>query len=59
MSIKHRRTSPYTPGNKGKAERFIQTALRESATQNTGQTPTKEMLICSLGSTTSTANDPW
>ena len=30
-SIKHRRTRPYTPRTNGKAERFIQTALREWA----------------------------
>ena len=31
MQIKHRRTRPYTPRTNGKAERFIQTALREWA----------------------------
>ncbi|HEX3891678.1 MAG TPA: IS481 family transposase [Terracidiphilus sp.] len=31
MAIKHRRTRPYTPRTNGKAERFIQTALREWA----------------------------
>jgi transposase InsO family protein len=31
MTIKHRRTKPYTPRTNGKAERFIQTALREWA----------------------------
>jgi transposase InsO family protein len=31
MNIKHRRTRPYTPRTNGKAERFIQTALREWA----------------------------
>jgi transposase InsO family protein len=31
MAIQHRRTRPYTPRTKGKAERFIQTALREWA----------------------------
>ena len=31
MQIKHYRTRPYTPGTNGKAERFIQTALREWA----------------------------
>ena len=29
--IRHRRTRPYTPRTNGKAERFIQTALREWA----------------------------
>ena len=31
MQIKHRRTRPYSPQTNGKAERFIQTALREWA----------------------------
>jgi transposase InsO family protein len=31
MDIKHSRTRPYTPRTNGKAERFIQTALREWA----------------------------
>ena len=31
MDIKHRRTRPYSPQTNGKAERFIQTALREWA----------------------------
>jgi transposase InsO family protein len=31
MHIKHHRTKPYTPRTNGKAERFIQTALREWA----------------------------
>jgi transposase InsO family protein len=31
MHIRHRRTRPYTPRTNGKAERFIQTALREWA----------------------------
>jgi transposase InsO family protein len=31
LGIRHIRTRPYTPQTKGKAERFIQTALREWA----------------------------
>ena len=31
MQMTHRRTRPYTPRTNGKAERFIQTALREWA----------------------------
>ena len=31
LKLKHRRTKPYTPKTNGKAERFIQTALREWA----------------------------
>ena len=29
LGLSHRRTRPYTPGTNGKAERFIQNALRE------------------------------
>ena len=31
QQLKHRHTKPYTPRTNGKAERFIQTALREWA----------------------------
>ncbi|MEI9416369.1 integrase core domain-containing protein, partial [Mesorhizobium sp. Cs1321R2N1] len=31
LGLKHVRTKPYTPKTNGKAERFIQTALREWA----------------------------
>ena len=31
LQIQHRRTRPYTPRTNGKAERFIQTAIREWA----------------------------
>jgi transposase InsO family protein len=31
FKIKHLRTKPYTPKTNGKAERFVQTALREWA----------------------------
>ena len=31
LHLRHRRTRPYTPRTNGKAERFIQTALREWA----------------------------
>jgi transposase InsO family protein len=31
LKIKHIRTKPYTPKTNGKAERFVQTALREWA----------------------------
>ena len=35
--LKHKRTRPYTPRTNGKAERFIQTALREWAYARTYQ----------------------
>ena len=31
LNIKHKRTRPYTPKTNGKAERFVQTSLREWA----------------------------
>ena len=31
LKIKHLRTKPYTPKSNGKAERFVQTSLREWA----------------------------
>jgi transposase InsO family protein len=37
LGLKHRRTRPYTPRTNGKAERFIQTALREWAYLRTYQ----------------------
>jgi transposase InsO family protein len=37
LGLKHRRTRPYTPRTNGKAERFIQTALREWAYAHTFQ----------------------
>ena len=38
LKIKHIRTKPYTPKTNGKAERFIQTALREWAYARAYQT---------------------
>ena len=38
LKLKHKRTKPYTPKTNGKAERFIQTALREWAYARAYQT---------------------
>jgi transposase InsO family protein len=38
LGIRHKRTRPYTPRTNGKAERFIQTSLREWAYANAYQT---------------------
>jgi transposase InsO family protein len=38
LGIRHKRTRPYTPRTNGKAERFIQTSLREWAYANSYQT---------------------
>ena len=38
LNLKHIRTKPYTPRTNGKAERFIQTALREWAYARAYQT---------------------
>ena len=41
MGIKHKRTRPYTPRTNGKAERFIQTSLREWAYAQPFETSTE------------------
>ena len=49
LKIKHIRTKPYTPKTNGKAERFIQTALREWPTQELIRPQIKEPRSCRFG----------
>ena len=58
MGLKHRRTRPYSPQTNGKAERFIQTALREWAYSTHWPIPTNETALYLPGPTTTTASDP-
>ena len=53
---RHIRTRPYTPRTNGKAERFIQTSLREWAYARAYQTSTES--TCSPGSPPTTTTDP-
>lgn len=50
FGIKHKRTKPYTPRTNGKAERFIQTSLREWAYANAYETSTAVPRRSRLGS---------
>jgi transposase InsO family protein len=56
--IKHRFTRPYTPRTNGKAERFIQTALREWAYARSYQNSNERQGLSTPGcmATTSTAH---
>ena len=58
LRLKHIRTKPYTPKTNGKAERFIQTSLREwayaSAYQNSDSAPPS----CRSGCTATTGTGP-
>jgi transposase InsO family protein len=59
LALRHIRTTPSTPRTNGKAERFIQTSLREwaharSYATSHERTPPR----CSLGSTTTTTRHP-
>jgi transposase InsO family protein len=49
LGIKHIRTRPYTPRTNGKAERFIQTLLREWAYAYTYPVLTPERRSCPIG----------
>jgi transposase InsO family protein len=50
LKLKHIRTRPYTPKTNGKAERFIQTALRERAYARPYPPPPSEPSSSSPGS---------
>jgi transposase InsO family protein len=56
LGIRHLRTKPYTPRTNGKAERFIQTALRECMPPPT-EPQRSEPRLCKPGSTTTTGTD--
>ena len=49
LRIKRLRTRPYTPRTNGKAERFIQTLLREWAYAMSTPVPSTDDPSCSLG----------
>ena len=57
-ALKHIRTKPYTPRTNGKAERFIQTALREWAYAKAYPTSDRRGAELHLGSTATTTIDP-
>jgi len=54
LKLKHIRTKPYTPRTNGKAERFIQSSLREWAYAQPTRTQLSEKPSCRLGSTDTT-----
>ena len=49
LGLRHIRTRPYTPKTNGKAERFIQTALREWAYAQAYPTPNSAATSCRSG----------
>jgi transposase InsO family protein len=53
--LKHKRTRPYTSRTNGKAERFIQTSLRDGPIARPSRVRPSGPRRCSLGSTTTTA----
>jgi len=57
LGIKHRRTKPYSPQTNGKAERFIQTAIREGPTGTATIRARSGQLSCRNGSIATTGTD--
>jgi transposase InsO family protein len=58
LRLRHLRTRPYTPKTNGKAERFIQTLLREWAYACRTGARTAVPLTCPDGCATTTTSDP-
>ena len=58
LKIKHLRTKPYTPKTNGKAERFVQTSLREWAYATPTTPPTNAPPNCPSGFTATTGIAP-
>ncbi len=56
LGLDHRRTRPYTPRTNGKAERFIQTLLREWAYAQPYATSRRVVTRCDRGCGTTTAS---
>ena len=54
LGIRHIRTRPYTPKTNGKAERFVQTSLREWAYARPYESSAQPKPLCSHSSTTTT-----
>ena len=56
--LRHIRTRPYTPRTNGKAERFIQTSLREWAYATPTTPPPSDPSHAALDHTPTTTHDP-
>ena len=59
LGLRHIRTKPYTPKTNGKAERFIQTSLREWAYARAYSTSKNEPPNCQMASPLQLAPAAW
>jgi len=59
LGLKHIRTKPYTPKTNGKAERFIQTSLREWAYARAYNTSEERRCRTANGCTATIGIGPW